>query len=201
VTTRSASTPRLRFTLAYYVLLVATTAVAGRVVISPPLDMVIGFTALLLVSLGALGRIWASVFIAGRKDAELVTRGPYAVCRHPLYLFSFVGGLGIGLATRSAALTLLTLGVLAVLHLRAAAMEERSLAARHGAAFADYRARVPRWWPRRPGADMPDGLQVSPGILWKAFVDAAAFLLLYGLVETVRALRMSGLLPTLVWLP
>jgi protein-S-isoprenylcysteine O-methyltransferase Ste14 len=201
VSTRSASTPRLRLTLAYYGLLVAATAVSGRVVISPPLDTVLGLAAVLLVSLAALGRIWASVFIAGRKDTELVTSGPYALCRHPLYLFSFVGGLGIGIATRSLVLTLVTLAVLAVLHVRAAAMEERLLSIRHREAFADYCARVPRWWPRSPGSGVPETLQVSPPVLWKAFVDAGAFLLLYGLVETVRAFRMSGLLPTLVWLP
>ena len=201
MTTRSASTPRLRLTLAYYLLLVATTAVAGRVVISPPLDAVLALVALLFVSIGALGRIWASVFIAGRKDTALVTSGPYSLCRHPLYLFSFVGGLGIGIATRSLALTLLTLLVLAVLHVRAAAAEERSLASWHGPAFAEYCARVPRWWPRWRRSTPPEALEVSPRVLWKAFVDASAFLLLYGMIELARAFRMSGLLPTLVWLP
>jgi protein-S-isoprenylcysteine O-methyltransferase Ste14 len=201
VTTRSASTPRLRLTLAYYVLLVGATAVAGRVAISPPLDAMLGFAAILLVSIGTLGRIWASVFIAGRKDAELVTLGPYARSRHPLYLFSFVGGLGIGIATRSLVLTLVTLAVLAMLHVHAVSKEERTLAARHGGAFADYRGQVPRWWPRPVRSTLPETVSVSPGILWKAFVDAASFLLLYGLVETVRAFRMAGLLPTLVWLP
>jgi protein-S-isoprenylcysteine O-methyltransferase Ste14 len=201
VTTRSASTPRVRLTLAYYLLLVAATAVAGRVVISPPLDAVLGLVAIVLVATGALGRIWASVFIAGRKDTELVTTGPYALCRHPLYLFSFVGGLGIGIATRSVALTLLTLAVIAALHLRAAITEERVLAARHGAAFAEYRARVPRWWPRWNTSAAPEAIEVAPRVLWKAFVDASAFLLLYGLVELARAFRMSGLFPTLVWLP
>lgn len=200
MTTHSASTPRVRLTVGYYLLLVAATAVAGRVAISPPVDTVLGFLALLLVVLGALGRIWASVFIAGRKDAELVTAGPYARCRHPLYLFSFVGGLGIGIATRSVVLSLVTLAVLAMLHAHAAWKEERSLAARHGAAFAEYCARVPRWWPRW-ASSTPQILQISPAVLWKAFVDASAFLLLYGLIELARAFRMSGLFPTLVWLP
>ena len=190
----------MRLTVAYYLLLLTVSTVAGRVVISPPLDAALGLLALLLVVIAALGRIWSSVFIAGRKDTELVTGGPYAVCRHPLYLFSLVGGLGIGMATRSLALTLLTLVVLAVLHVRAASKEERVLAERHGATFGEYCARV-RWWPRWPGSRARDRLEVAPAVFWKAFVDASAFLLLYGLVELARALRISGLLPTFVWLP
>ena len=41
--------------------------------------------------------------------------GPYALVRHPLYVLSFVGGIGLSLATASLSLTALTAIVLAVL--------------------------------------------------------------------------------------
>jgi protein-S-isoprenylcysteine O-methyltransferase Ste14 len=58
----------------------------------------IGFSLLILA---ALGRIWCRIYISGRKDRELCTQGPYAMCRNPLYFFSFIGVIGFCLALQS----------------------------------------------------------------------------------------------------
>jgi len=55
---------------------------------------------ILLAGVGALGRLWCSLYIGGRKTHELVSAGPYGWCRNPLYLFSLIGALGVGLSTR-----------------------------------------------------------------------------------------------------
>jgi protein-S-isoprenylcysteine O-methyltransferase Ste14 len=199
--TRSPSTARLRFTTAYYVLLVALTAVNATRPTSAWLDVVRATAAFGLVTLSALGRIWSSVFVAGRKDSELVTSGPYAVCRHPLYLLSIAGGTGLALATESLVLATATLLALTFVHSRAADLEERALAERFGPEFASYAARVPRWWPRLADWHVPRDLHVHTQVLWKAFVDAGAFLLLYGLVLAARALQASGRITTLIELP
>lgn len=199
--TRSASTPRLRLTTAYDVALVMLTAVVGRPPLAPALDLAVGLVALVLVTFAALGRIWCSVFIGGRKDTELVTSGPYALCRHPLYALSLVGGLGLGLATRSITLTVVTLVVLGVMFSLAANAEERVLAERHGSKFSDYAALVPRWWPRPRNWHVPAETRVHPDILWKAFVDAGSFVLLYTLIVAAHAVRAAGITPTLIVLP
>lgn len=191
----------MRLTTAYYGALIVFTAVAGPPPLPALTDALVGLASLLLVLLAALGRIWCSAFIAGRKDAELVTGGPYALCRHPLYLLSMVGGLGIGLATRSIALTAATLAVLVALLTRAANAEERNLASRHAAEFAAYAARVPRWWPRWHKPQLPDSAIVQPPVLWKAFIDAGAFVLLYALTSLAFVLRTGGFTPTLIQLP
>ena len=49
----------------------------------------------LFVGVGAMGRIWYSIYISGYKNNKLVMEGPYSLCRNPLYLFSYLGGVGI----------------------------------------------------------------------------------------------------------
>ena len=50
---------------------------------------------------GALLRLWATLWIAGRKKQKLVDDGPYRACRNPLYLGTFAMGIGIGLFLKS----------------------------------------------------------------------------------------------------
>ncbi|MCU0757975.1 MAG: hypothetical protein MUF07_02085 [Steroidobacteraceae bacterium] len=199
--TTSASTPRLRLTLLWYLGLVAVTAVNQPA--SLPARAAAGLDALALLVVGAavLGRIWCSVFIAGRKDTELVVSGPYSACRHPLYLLSVLGGTGLGLATHSATLTTATVLLLWLLFGRAASAEEAFLASRHPRQFAEYAAGTPRFWPRFDRYRVPGAVEVRPPVLWKAFVDAGAFLLLLALVVAMRQLRGAGAWPAWLVLP
>lgn len=196
--TTSASTPRLRLTLLWYLGLVAAAALNRPAVLPAPLVVLLDAMALLLVALALLGRLWCSVFIAGRKDEQLVVEGPYSACRHPLYTLSLAGGAGLGLATHSALLTVATLLLLGALFSRAAVTEEAVLAARHGAAFRAYAASTRRFWPRLENPAVPERLQIQPRVLWKAFVDAGAFVLLYALVVAARQAQALQGLPTLL---
>lgn len=196
--TRSASTPRLRLTQLYFLALLAVTAVCAP---QHPPGAALQAPAVLLIAFACLGRIWCSVFIAGRKDATVVADGPYALCRHPLYALSFVGGLGLALATGSVTLVATTAVVLALLFAGAARREERWLVAHHPGTYAAYARSTARWWPALSKWSLPDTLLVHPAVLWKAFVDAGAFFLLYALLLAAQALRTSGIVPTLLVLP
>ena len=199
--TRSASTPRLRFTLICFLALVAAAAVCAPRMADPRGFALARGASLLLVALACLGRIWCSVVIAGRKDSAIVSEGPYALARHPLYSLSFLGGLALALATGSLALVLLTALVLAALFGSAARREERWLAEHHPEAWAQYAAKTHRWRPDFSKWSMPPVATVYPAVLWKAFVDAGAFFLLYALLLAGIALREAGVLPTLAILP
>lgn len=199
--TTSVSTPRLRVTLLWYLALVCLAALTRPAPLPALFAGLFDALALLLVAFGCLGRIWCSVFIAGRKDVELVTNGPYALCRHPLYTLSMIGGAGLGLATHSLLLTGATLFVLGTLFTQAATAEDRFLAARFEQRFEAWRAVTPRFWPRRWNDPRPETLVVRPAILWKAFVDAGAFVLLAALVVVARRIGESGLLPVPLVLP
>jgi protein-S-isoprenylcysteine O-methyltransferase Ste14 len=200
--TVSASTPRLRITQSFYALLTLSGLVAGAPPRPAAWAALTTFAGFLCVAAACLGRIWCSAFIAGRKDVALVTTGPYAWCRHPLYAWSLLAGLGLGLATQTWLWPVLALVFLGLLFRREIAREEQLLAQLHGAAFAAYAAQTPALWPRRPASVtlVPD-INLRPDLFRKAFLDAGSMLLLFGLVVAGAALRQSGSLPTLLQLP
>lgn len=191
--TESASTPRLRATFAIYLALVAASAVVGPDLVSGTAYYLTGLLGFICVSLACLARVWTSVFIAGHKDLDLVTTGPYARCRHPLYAASMLGALGLGLTTRSMLLCVIVVAMIAALVIYAAACEEQFLADSFPEAFQAYVAATPnKWWPRAGAPALPEHLDVHPAIFWKAFLDAGSFFLLYLLVALATAYRLSA---------
>lgn len=75
---------------------------------SPLIEESLMLLACFMAGIGAFGRIWCSLYIAGYKNNVLVTDGPYSMCRNPLYFFSFVGGIGVSCATETFTIPLLT---------------------------------------------------------------------------------------------
>ena len=119
-----------------------------------PIRLPIGDTArwmaATLVAGGAGLAAWA-VASAGdadvERESELVTDGPYAMTRNPMYLGWSAGVLGLAVASRSA--WMLIAWALAVRALdREIRAEESRLSGRFGREYAAYRARVPRYRPR-----------------------------------------------------
>jgi protein-S-isoprenylcysteine O-methyltransferase Ste14 len=189
--TESASTPRLRATFAIYLALVAATAVVGPRAVPASWYYLSGVLGFVCITLACLGRIWTSVFIAGHKDEQLVTLGPYSGCRHPLYACSMLGALGLGLTTRSVLLCIAIVVLIAALVIYAAAGEEQFLADAFPDEFRNYLLATPnKWWPRFRRAALPERLDVRPGVFWKAFVDAGSFFLLYLLVALATEYRL-----------
>jgi protein-S-isoprenylcysteine O-methyltransferase Ste14 len=86
----------------------------------------------------ALGRSFTP-FPRPRDDAELVTHGPFALVRHPIYLggILFFAGVSLGFSWTALALT----GALTILWMLKLRVEERHLAARFPA-YAEYVRRV-----------------------------------------------------------
>jgi protein-S-isoprenylcysteine O-methyltransferase Ste14 len=95
-----------------------------------------------------LGDAWQTA-VAARRGAHLVTGGPYAVVRHPLYLGVLLLALGTVLAHPSLATLCVAGGLMAGMALKIPA-EERALRAAYGDAWLRYAADVPALLPR-PG--------------------------------------------------
>lgn len=113
--------------------------------------LAIAGSALAAAARRRLGRLFTATF-GVMRDHELVTDGPYAVTRHPVYtgLLGFFAGLallGNSLATLAFALALV---VPLAWH---TAIEEPLFAAAFGEAYRDYQRRTPRLVPflRGPG--------------------------------------------------
>ncbi len=197
----SPSTPRLRITIALLAVVLALVAVSERGWATGLAGDAIELAGLACIACAALGRVWASVFIAGFKDETLVRGGPYSALRHPLYLLSLLAALGIGLATRSLVMTVALVATLGSIHAAAARCEDVALHARHGASFEDYRRSVRSFWPRWSTYEVPERLEVRPRVLWKAFLDAGSLLGYYALLMLADALQRAGVTPTWFALP
>ncbi len=148
---------------------------------------------------GLTFRLWATLYIGGRKSASVVTQGPYSLCRNPLYLGTFLLYLSQPLFLKSA---LFGVGLLVPLALYLWAVipaEEQYLGGRFGAAYADYLRSVPRLWPRWSLYQTPDFFDVEARTLAKEFKRACGWLSLPFIAQAVCLLRSDPEWPA--WLP
>ena len=79
-------------------------------------------------------------------DQQLVTSGPYAIVRHPMYLGLMCAAWGALLIY--ATWTMVYLAVVAPFLMKRAGREEQVLAAEFGEAWTEYCKRVPAFFPR-----------------------------------------------------
>lgn len=77
------------------------------------------------------------------QDAVLLTDGPYALSRHPVYAGLLVGAAGVAVRRRRPEPLVALAALSAVLHVKSG-VEESRLRRRFGAAYEQYAARTPR---------------------------------------------------------
>jgi protein-S-isoprenylcysteine O-methyltransferase Ste14 len=154
-----------------------------------------------LVSIGTVGRVWATLYVAGRKTKTLVTSGPYSICRNPLYFFSLLGGMGVTLATGTLTLPALFAIPFALYYPWVIRSEERRLRDAHGAAFDDYCRATPAFWPRFPSLREEETYTVNAVYFRKGIIDTIWFFWLVGIIRFVTHLQEIGLLHVRLTLP
>jgi protein-S-isoprenylcysteine O-methyltransferase Ste14 len=149
-----------------------------------------------LLTVAAFGRVWCLMFIAGKKSQELTKDGPYSVVRNPLYVFSFLGAIGLGLAVESLILAVAFAIFFAVTYPIAVAHEEADLLSLFGPTYAGYCETTPRWIPDWRLYKQPQTLVVSPVKVLHGMVDAMWFLWVFLAWEIIELLRETGVLRT-----
>ncbi len=132
--------------------------------------MLVG-TGFVLVTVAALGRLWCSVYLCGRKTREVVDVGPFSIVRNPLYLFSLAGAVGVGLASGSLVVLTLLIAFFALVYPHVITDEERDLERELGQVYLAYKARVPRLVPDIALWRRPDTWAVDVRGLHAAFAD------------------------------
>jgi protein-S-isoprenylcysteine O-methyltransferase Ste14 len=95
---------------------------------------------LAVVARRALGRNWSGE-VTTKVDHTLVTNGPYAVVRHPIYSSAFLMYGGTALASGEIH-ALVGIALVAIAYARKIPMEEKVLSAEFGPAWKDYRGRT-----------------------------------------------------------
>lgn len=96
---------------------------------------------------------WAMITMFGartnvlpnRGADKLVTHGPFAWTRNPIYLGNTLLLIGIGIAFSSVLVMLMAVWMVYALHHFAILREEAHMKARFGSAYEVYMAETPRW--------------------------------------------------------
>jgi protein-S-isoprenylcysteine O-methyltransferase Ste14 len=108
-----------------------------------PLTLLVGAV---FAVLGLLIRAWSSGHI--RKNKTLAVSGPYAHTRNPLYVGSFIMGLGFTIASAVWWLVLIFIVLFLGIYLRVMRVESQELTALFGADYEKYSQNVPLFFPR-----------------------------------------------------
>jgi protein-S-isoprenylcysteine O-methyltransferase Ste14 len=164
----------------------------------PGLHETVEWAGRLLIAVCIVGRCWCTLYIGGRKIAELVRIGPYSMMRNPLYTMSFIGAAGVGAQTGSLVMAVLFLLVAWVVFRLVVAREEKFLIARFGEPYLDYLRTVPRFLPNIGLWNSPEWLEVRPDRVVLTFVDGLWFLAAIPLAEGLEWLQTAGVVPVLL---
>jgi len=122
-----------------------------------PRSPAVAAAGLLIVVAGESLRLWAvrhiGVISRTRSDrlGPLVTSGPFAVVRNPLYLGNIALWVGFAVSARLLWLAPVFVAVLGFEYHAIVRWEERLLESRRGEEYRGYMARVPRWCPSPQG--------------------------------------------------
>ncbi len=148
---------------------------------------IIELIGLIFLGTAAFGRVWCLVYVAGKKDNILVTQGPYSVVRNPLYVFSFIGVVGLGLAVENPLLSVVLAIAFALYYRKVVPCEEASLEREFGAPYSEYLRSTPRWFPRMSLYDEPRTLEsVNVRAVRQGILQASWFVLGFVIVELIE---------------
>lgn len=153
-------------------------------------------SGIMLILIGIGGRMWSTLYIGGRKSAELVQLGPYSIMRNPLYFFSAVAAAGVGAQIGSITATIVFAIACWAAFTIVIKREESYLSEKLGQPYRDYLARVPRFFPNPFLYRDEPVMEFEPRLLNRTLLDGLVFLAAVPLFETIEELHEMAILPT-----
>jgi protein-S-isoprenylcysteine O-methyltransferase Ste14 len=165
------------------------------------INTVIEMSGLFLLTVCSAGRLWASLYISGYKTYSLITEGPYSITRNPLYLFSLIGAIGIGLASGN----ILVLGLLVIFYLLYYPLtiitEEEKLKKNLGQPYIDYMKRTPRFLPKLSLYNSSAQYQINTKIFLKSLAYGMWFVWVFIALRFIEMLQQNGHIPVILKVP
>ncbi len=150
---------------------------------------------------GLMIRMWSALYLGGRKSQQLVTEGPYSICRNPLYLGTLLLIIGAGLCFENVLMLAAMVIVFVPVHLIAVRWEERRLEARFPVEYALYKKTVPRFLPVFRNYKPKEELMVPFRSVRRVMVDTVGVLLLPEIEDLLEVLHARGVIPVLWHFP
>jgi protein-S-isoprenylcysteine O-methyltransferase Ste14 len=190
---------RINITRALVALLIVLLVISGSVweQSCPFVALVLFFVGCLMATVGIIGRLWCGLYIGGYKTQTLITVGPYSISRNPLYFFSFIGSIGVGLSSETISIAVILAAGFLLIYPKVIRDEEARLRQVHGAVFDEYARRTPRFFPRWSLLVEPDEYLTRPVKFRRHAYSAMWFFLMIVLLETIEGLREMNLIKPL----
>jgi protein-S-isoprenylcysteine O-methyltransferase Ste14 len=164
-------------------------------------DTVFEMSGLFLLTICSIGRLWALLYISGYKKLELITEGPYSIVRHPLYVFSLIGAIGIGLASEN----ILVLAALIIFYLLyyplTIIIEEKKLVNKFDQAYLDYIKSTPRFIPKLSLYKGSTQYQINTDAYVKKMILGMWFIWIFIILHIIEMLQQSGHIPVFLKVP
>lgn len=153
---------------------------------------------IVLIGIATLLRASSVLYLAGYRNAHLITHGPFSVCRNPIYLSTVLGFVGIAFTTRTITYPIMTLILSGILFLSQIMREETRLLRLHGPRFEMYRERTPRILPKLNLFEEPIYFLISPQEFRRWNATSIWFILGIGFTQIIECLHNSSLLPIFI---
>ena len=162
---------------------------------------VIELCGYLFLLAGLAVRMWSILYIGGRKSQQLITAGPYSLCRHPLYIGTFLLAIGAAVCFENVLLLAAIILLFIPLHLIVARLEDHHLELRFPREYCVYAQRVPSFWPRFRNYHGKKELLISTRVIGRVMLDTMAVLLIPQLEDLLEVLHDTGVIPVLWHFP
>ncbi|MCB4756157.1 MAG: isoprenylcysteine carboxylmethyltransferase family protein [Elusimicrobia bacterium] len=159
-----------------------------------------------LIAMAAMGRLWCGLYISGRKNKELCKDGPYSMSRNPLYVFSFLGAVGVSLGAHHLPLSLAIIPLFWAYYGVVVYAEEQNLKRIFGSEFESYCAQAPRFIPRFRNYWTRTQITINPRSVFKSMKDVMWLMIIIFLLEYLehlKSIKINGatFIPTFFQLP
>jgi len=143
----------------------------------------------LLVAVATAGRLWCSIYIRGHKSKVLCQDGPYSICRNPLYAFTFLGAMGVVIASDSISVIIGFASISCFYYFLVVKFEEKRLVRLFGREYEIYCSRVRRFWPNFRNYWSREQVETNTHLISRAIVKNMWFFWLLFALEIIKILK------------